>query len=103
MNYCKLEGKVTKDPVNFGKSNDAYVVRFKICVKNYYEKDGDKLVKMNYFDLVAFSEIGKNVMENVRAEDSVSVEAKLENRTYTDKDNKKVYVNDIIVEKLNKL
>lgn len=102
MNECKFKGFIYNEPKSFGKTPDNTVVRIKVQVKTEIEKNKEKSYRNDYIECVSFDEIAKDIQGNYLEGDLVTVFAYVQNRSYIDKDNKKVYTNDFIIKKIDK-
>ena len=97
MNKVIEIGRTTKDieqkTTNSGKS----VASFTIAVnRNFKNSNGE--YESDFFNCVAYSTLAETLSRYVKKGDLVGVEGRLQTRNYTDKDGKKHYATEIIVE-----
>lgn len=101
MNLCKFGGALVNDPINFGRNENDYIVRVKLLVKSSYMDDGEKYMRKDYAEVVGFDNIGKDILLKYKKGDYLSVDARIQNRVYTDRSGSKVYKDDYVIEKIN--
>lgn len=84
MNLCKFSGALVNDPLNFGKNENDYIVRVKLLVKSSYLEDGERYLRKDYAEVVAFDKLGEEIIKKYKKGDFLYVDARIQNRVYTD-------------------
>lgn len=100
MNKTILIGRNTKDIEQKQTTNGSTVVEFSIAVKRAF-KNANGEYESDFFNCVAFSKLAETISKYVKKGDMVGVEGRLQTRNYTNKEGKKVYVTEIIVENVD--
>lgn len=88
-NVKEIELKQT----NSGKS----AVEFSIAVKRDY-KSANGEYESDFFNCVSYGKTAELISKYVNKGDQVGIEGRLQTRNYTNKEGKKVYITEIIVE-----
>lgn len=97
MNRVIMTGRTTADAelkqTNTGKS----VVEFSIAVNRAFKNaNGER--ESDFFNCVAYNKTAELISKYVKKGDQLGVEGRLQTRNYTNKEGKKIYVTEIIVE-----
>jgi single-strand DNA-binding protein len=92
-------GRLTKDPELRYTQGGTSVCSFAIASNNTYVKDGSKVEKVSYFNLVAWGKTGETIAEYVKKGHRIGLEGRLQQRSWDGEDGKKRYAIDIVVEK----
>lgn len=92
MNHVALVGYVGADPtVNAGR-NGHEITTFSLAItEKFKNKDGSMIERTDWHKIVCFGYTAKYVSDYIRKGDLVSVEGKLKNNNYTDKNGTKHY------------
>lgn len=92
MNHVALVGYVGADPtVNAGR-NGHEITTFSLAItERFKNKDGSMIERTDWHKIVCFGYTAKYVADYIRKGDLVSVEGKLKNNNYTDKNGTKHY------------
>ena len=92
INHVALVGYVGADPaVNEGR-NGHEITTFSLAItERFKNKDGSMIEKTDWHKIVCFGYTAKYVSDYIRKGDLVSVEGKLKNNNYTDKNGTKHY------------
>lgn len=98
MNKVLLVGNLVKDVEVRYTTSDSAVARFTIAI-NRETKNKDGNYDADYINCVSFGERAKAVSEYLKKGTKVSVEGRIQTGSY-EKDGKKVYTTDIVVEKI---
>lgn len=90
MNHVALVGYVGADPtVNAGR-NGHEITTFSLAItEKFKNKDGSMIERTDWHKIVCFGYTAKYVADYIRKGDLVSVEGKLKNNNYTDKNGTK--------------
>lgn len=92
INHVALVGYVGADPaVNEGR-NGHEITTFSLAItEKFKNKDGSMIERTDWHKIVCFGYTAKYVSDYIRKGDLVSVEGKLKNNNYTDKNGTKHY------------
>ena len=95
MNKVILIGNLTRDPELTETASGVAVCRFSIAVtRDYAGADGNR--ETDFFNITVWNKQGENCGKYLKKGNKVCVVARLQNRSYEDKDGVKRYVTDII-------
>ena len=95
MNKVILIGNLTRDPELTETANGTAVCRFAIAVsRDYAGADGNR--ETDFFNITVWNKQAENCGKYLKKGNKVAVVARLQNRSYEDKDGVKRYVTDII-------
>lgn len=99
MNKVFLMGRLTQDPeVRYSSSDSSMAItRYTLAVDRRYAKK-DSQTTVDYIRCVAFGKAGEFAGKYFKKGQRVLVEGRIQLGNYDDKDGKKVYTTDIIVE-----
>ena len=97
MNKVIIIGRNTKDIELRTTQGGTSVVEFSIAVKRTF-KNANGEYESDFFNCIAFSKLADTISRYVKKGDQVGIEGRLQTRNYTNKEGKKVYVTEIIVE-----
>ena len=97
MNKVIIIGRNTKDIELRTTQGGTSVVEFSIAVKRAF-KNANGENESDFFNCIAFSKLADTISRYVKKGDQVGIEGRLQTRNYTNKEGKKVYVTEIIVE-----
>jgi single-strand DNA-binding protein len=88
-NYCKLLGRLGRDPELRDLGPDKKLVRFAIATNDFSkQKDGTFLETTTWHDVVAWGKLAENAQIQLKKGMKVQVEGKIVKRKYADKDGK---------------
>ena len=97
MNKVILIGRNTKAIELKQTSSGTPVAEFSIAVdRTFKNANGER--ECDFFNCVAFSKLAETISKYVNKGDMIAVEGRLQTRNYTNREGKKVYVTEIIVE-----
>lgn len=96
MNKVVIIGNTTKDIELRQTSSGTAVVQFSIAVKRNFKTNGQ--YESDFFECVAYNKTAELIAQYVKKGDKVAVDGRLQARNYTNKEGRKVYVTEIIVE-----
>lgn len=90
MNMFILSGRLTSDP----DSKADNVVRYCLAVDNPFGKDS----KTDFIDCVAFGKEAEFAKKYLHKGMKILVNGRIKKNSFTDKNNKKVYATDLVIE-----
>lgn len=98
MNKCIFMGRLTKDPeIRYTQSEKPVaVVNYTLAVERRYKREGEP--SADFINFVAYGAAAEFAEKYLKKGTKIAVTARCQTRTYTNKDNKKVYVTEFIVE-----
>jgi single-strand DNA-binding protein len=97
MNKVIIIGRNTKDIELRTTPSGTSAIEFSIAVNRAFKNaNGER--ESDFFNCVAFSKLAETISKYVNKGDQLGVEGRLQTRNYTNKEGKKVYVTEIIVE-----
>lgn len=104
LNKCMFIGNLTKDPeMRFMPNGDA-VANFSIAVnESYKDKDGNKVDKAEFVNLVAYRKLAEIIGEYIKKGSPMYIEGRLQTRKWQDKEGKDRYTTEIIAEQMQML
>jgi len=83
-NVVSVTGNVTRDPELRYTPSGAAVVNFSIAWNNRYDRNGQQVEQVSYFDVVAWREQAENVASSVTKGMRVMVTGRLDQRSWDD-------------------
>lgn len=98
MNKVHLIGRLTKDPdVRYTQANEpTAIARYSLAVDRRTKRDGEQ--NADFINCVAFGRNGEFAEKYLHKGMKIAVTGRIQTGNYTDKDGKKVYTTDIVVE-----
>ena len=97
MNKVIIIGRNTKQIELKQTASGTSVVEFSIAVdRTFKNATGER--ETDFFNCVAFSKLAETISKYVNKGDMLGVEGRLQTRNYTNREGKKVYVTEIMVE-----
>lgn len=100
LNKIMLIGMLGKDAEHRFTTSNVSVSSFTIATENSYKgKDGNWVSETTWHNIVAFS-LSDYMKDQLKKGKKIYVEGRLSKRDYTDKENVKRYVTEVISEKL---
>lgn len=97
MNKVIEIGRSVKDVELRQTSSGTSAVEFTIAVKRNY-KNANGQYDSDFFNCVAFGKTAELISKYVKQGDLIAIDGKLQTRNYTNREGKKVYVTEIVVE-----
>ena len=100
MNRVILCGRLTKEPeVRYSQtsSGSMAVARYALAVDRAFKKEGEQT--SDFINCIAFGKNGEFAEKYLRKGAKIIVEGRWQTGNYTNKDGKKVYTNDCVVER----
>jgi single-strand DNA-binding protein len=95
MNKVILIGRLTRD-VETRYSGETAISRYTLAVDRKFKKEGEQTA--DFINCVAFGNNGVFAEKYLRKGIKIAVTGRIQTGSYTDKDGKKVYTTDIVVE-----
>lgn len=99
MNKVALIGNLTKDPELAETSSGIAYTNLSVAVSRpFVNEDGERAT--DFFNVTVWRTQAENCAKYLKKGKKVSIIARLQNRTYEDKNGNKRFVNDIIAEEV---
>jgi single-strand DNA-binding protein len=95
MNKVNLIGRLTRD-VETRYSGELAIARYTLAVDRRFKKDGEQ--NADFINCVAFGKSGEFAEKYFKKGMKVAVSGRIQTGSYDDKDGKKVYTTDIVIE-----
>lgn len=98
MNKVILIGRLTKDPeTRYSQGqNPTCITRYSLAVDRQFKRYGEQAA--DFLNCVAFGKQGEFAEKYLKKGAKIAVTGRLQTGSYTDKDGKKVYTTDVVVE-----
>lgn len=93
MNKVILSGRITKDIELRYTTNNCAVTNFNLAVRR--NKD-----EADFVSIVAYSKTAELIQNYCKKGSSINIVGRLQTRQYDDKDGKRVYVTEVIVDEI---
>lgn len=99
MNKTFLIGRLTKAPeLRYTESNKA-IANFTVAIdRQYTNSQGEK--ETDFINIVTFQKQAENVKKYVTKGSQVAIDGRIQTRNYEDKDGKRVYVTEVIADRM---
>lgn len=97
MNKAILIGRLCADPTTRQTQAGKTVASYRLAVDRPPNKDGQK--EADFLNIVAFGSNGDFAAKYLQKGTKIAIEGRIQARSYDDKDGKKVYVTEIIVDR----
>ena len=99
MNKAFLIGRLTRDPELRYSSSNAAIVNFSIAIdRQYTNTQGQR--ETDFINIVAFQKQAENIKKYVFKGSLVAVDGRIQTRNYEDKDGKRVYVTEVVADRV---
>ena len=99
MNKAFLIGRLTRDPELRYSSSNAAIVNFSIAIdRQYTNNQGQR--ETDFINIVAFQKQAENIKKYLTKGSLVAVDGRIQTRNYEDKDGKKVYVTEVVADRV---
>ena len=99
MNKIILTGRLTKDLELRYTENNKAIGTFSIAINRDYKNDNGEY-ETDFINCVVFNQIAETMSKYTHKGDLIGIIGRLQSRTYEDKENKKHYVVEVMVEKV---
>ena len=98
MNKCILIGRLVKDPdVRYSQGQKSMAIaRYTLAVDRAVKKDREQTA--DFISCVTFGKNGEFAEKYLHKGTKIAIEGRIQTGSYTDKDGRKVYTTDIVVE-----
>lgn len=98
MNRCILIGRLVKDPdVRYSQGQEPMAIaRYTLAVDRAIKKDREQTA--DFISCVAFGKNGEFAEKYLHKGTKIAIEGRIQTGSYTDKEGRKVYTTDIVVE-----
>lgn len=97
MNRVDLVGRLTRDPELRHTTSGRAVCQISLAInRTFTNQNGER--EADFINVVVWDKQAENVSKYVTKGRLVSVEGRLQSRSYDDKDGKKVYVTEVVAE-----
>lgn len=101
MNNVNLIGRLTKDVELKVTQNGKYICSFSLAVNRIGNKDGEK--QADFINCVAWSKTAETLKNYTSKGNQIGVQGRIQTRNYEDKNGKKVYLTEVMVERIDLL
>lgn len=98
MNKVELLGRLTKDPDIRVTQSGTKVCQFTVAVNRHGQKDGTQ--QADFIQCVAWKQSAEFLGMYAHKGQQICIEGRIQTRNYDDKDGKRVYVTEVICERL---
>lgn len=99
MNRAFLIGRLTRDPELRYSSSNAAIVNFSIAIdRQYTNNQGQR--ETDFINIVAFQKQAENIKKYLTKGSLVAVDGRIQTRNYEDKDGKRVYVTEVVADRV---
>ncbi len=99
MNRTILVGRITKDLELRTTSNGIPTTAFTVAVnRTFSNQSGER--EADFINIIAWRKQAENVVKFCTKGSLVGVDGRLQSRSYTDKDGKKVYVTEVVADSI---
>lgn len=99
VNRVTLLGRIGTEPELKALPNGTQVLKMSMATSERYTKDGEKVEKTCWHNLVAFGAQADVLGKYITKGKQLFVEGKIDNRTYDKKDGTKGYVSEVKIDK----
>ena len=99
MNKVIEIGRAVRDVELKQTNSGTAVAEFSIAVKREF-KSANGQYESDFFNCVSYGKTAELISQYIKQGDMFGIEGKLQTRNYTNKEGRKVYVTEIIVEKV---
>lgn len=96
MNKVILIGRLTADPDIRHTQSGKCVASYRLAMDRAFKSDGQP--EADFINCVAWGKSGEFCQKYLHKGMKIAVEGRIQTRTYDDKDGRKVYVTEVIVE-----
>lgn len=100
MNRVCLNGRLTKDiDLRYTQNNVAIAIFTLAVQRKFKNQNGD--YESDFINCVAYRQVAELLNKYTKKGDLIGVEGKIQTRNYENKDGKKVYITEVIVENID--
>ena len=99
MNKALLIGRLTKDPELRATSTGRNVCQFSIAVnRNFTNANGER--EADFINCVVWDKQAENLVKYQKKGNQIAVDGRIQTRNYEDKDGKRVYVTEVVADRV---
>jgi single-strand DNA-binding protein len=98
LNKTILVGRVTRQPEVRVLPSGSKVATFSLATNRMWSQEGQKKEETTFHNIVAFGHTAETIGQYVIQGQEILVEGRISNRSYDDKDGKKAYRSEVILE-----
>lgn len=99
MNLTILIGRLTRDPELQHTQKGIAVARFTLAVnRNFKNENGESQV--DFINCITFRKQAENVAKYIYKGHQIAIKGRIQTRSYTNKEGKKVYITEVVVEEI---
>lgn len=98
LNKTILVGRVTRQPEVRVLPSGSKVTTFSLATNRIWSQDGQKKEETTFHNIVAFGKTAETIGQYVIQGQEIMIEGRISNRSYEDKENKKQYRSEVILE-----
>lgn len=99
MNSVNIVGRLTKDPVLRKTGNGVSVVSFTIACDRRIKTEGQPTA--DFINCISWNKLADNIVQYVHKGFLVGIEGRIQTRSYDDKKGKRIYVTEVVAEKID--
>ncbi|MBO2543193.1 single-stranded DNA-binding protein [Salegentibacter sp. BDJ18] len=99
-NTVQLIGNVGEDPKSHRFENEMLVCRFSLATNEQFFKDGEKIQKTQWHQLVAWSKQAELASKYISKGKEIAIKGKLTYRSYNNEAGEKQYITEILVNEI---
>jgi single-strand DNA-binding protein len=97
INKVQLLGNVGKNPKIITTNNGKKLAMFSIATTEVFFRNGEKSFETQWHFAKAWGNVAEEIEERIKPGTKITIDGKLSNRSYTDKNGEKKYVTEVIV------
>ena len=98
LNRVMMIGRLTKDPELKHIPTGTAVTSFSIASNRSNVKNGEKTEQVSYFECIAWGKLGEIIAQYQKKGSLIGLDGRLQQRSWDDKEGKKRYKVEIVVE-----
>jgi single-strand DNA-binding protein len=99
LNKVQLIGNITRDPELKALPNGTKVVNIPMATnRTWKDAKGDKQQSTEYHNVIAFGKQAEVIAQYIKKGSSMYIDGRLQTRTWEDKDNRKQYRTEVVIE-----
>lgn len=98
MNKVELTGRLARDPEIRYTNGGSSVASFTVAVDRRFKRDGEQ--SADFIPCTAFGKTGEFVEKYFTKGSGIELSGRIQTGSYTNRDGKKVYTTDVIVEEV---
>lgn len=100
MNKAILLGRITKTPeIRYSQANNKKVATFTLAVNRKYVKQGEER-QADFINIVAWDKLADFTEKYLKTGLQICLSGRIQTRNYTDNNNQKRYITEIIAEEI---